>query len=198
MRYLCLIALAAILQGCTAGALDLAKEAPLPQNDGLTTPPWEALVEAGPNAHLDIDFETLNGPVSVAATTTAQPKAPDPSKPQITSVAVPSVKGLKGKGAAELTQSMRSALMKAGWPVVDTPQPDSLSVEGQVLVKPQGANDEVTIIWTVKSPNGKSLGEIKQASEMPKGAVLLGFGEDAQAIAEAGTEGIFDLVAKHQ
>lgn len=211
----------------------------------LNEPPAEYFALAGPDAHREIDFETLNGPGMAAAgldmiappqdpvladaetdpipgeaevaskqppepeqpAETAVAEAPETGKParsaagkqQIRAVAVMPVEGSPHRaGDAELTAAMRRTLAQAGWPVVTRPQADALTIVGRVQVAGQGAEQQVTVRWEVTSPDGRKLGDVKQANRVPKGALDDGWGEAALAVAEAAAMGIFDIVKRIQ
>jgi hypothetical protein len=231
----------------------------------LTAPPAELFAMAAPDAHREIDFETLNGPglgslgldmmagadtvvehedvqpavaevppiagegklarvafndkpsaapppdevETASAAEEEEEAAPPPKKAEaprktkpgqreIRAVAVVPVKGSPGGGDAELTAAMRKTLANAGWPVVDKPQPDALTVVGRVKVEKKGEGQKVSLRWEVQSPDGKSLGDVKQANEVPMGALDQGWGPAAGAVAEAAATGIFDIVKKYQ
>ncbi len=173
-------------------------------------PPTEYFVAAGPDAYKDIDFETLNGPgiVVAAAAVVDEPLPPPdetaaagapPKRTAITAVAVVPVKGSPGTGDAELTAAMRQTLAEAGWPVLAAPRADALTIAGKVeLEKPQGAAQRVALRWTVASPDGRSLGDIKQANSVPAGSLDRGWGENATLVAEAAATGIFDLIKTYR
>jgi hypothetical protein len=169
-------------------------------------PPSEYFVAAGPDAYKDIDLETLNGPRSVeaAAAPVVEPLPPavetaageSGANPNtITAVAVVAVKGSPGAGDAELTAAMRQTLEKAGWPVLKVPRADALTIAGKVDVsKPQGGTQKVALRWTVSTPDGRSLGDIKQANSVPAGSLDQSWGDNAVPVAEAAATGIFDLI----
>lgn len=56
------------------GAYDQIPE-PIPVENPLARPPWEVFVEAGPNAHNELDLETLYGPGAVPAELMAEEQA---------------------------------------------------------------------------------------------------------------------------
>ncbi|MGQ0486036.1 MAG: hypothetical protein ACT4SY_11885 [Hyphomicrobiales bacterium] len=173
-------------------------------------PPSEYFVAAGPDAYKDIDFETLKGPGAVeAAAAPADEPLPLPAETAvaetqaegnaITAVAVVAVKGSPGTGDGELTAAMRRTLAKAGWPVLEAPRADALTIAGEVrLEKPQGASQQVALRWTVSTPDGRSLGDIKQANSVPAGSLDHGWGDNAVPVAEAAATGIFDLIETYR
>ena len=114
---------------------------------------------------------------------------------QIRAVAVMPVKGSPGGGDAELTSAMRKTLSEAGWPVVTKRQPDALTIVGRVKVaNRKGSQQSVSVRWEVQSPDGKTLGDVKQSNDIPKGSLDRGWGRAAFAVAEAAATGIFDIV----
>jgi len=235
----------------------------------LTAPPAELFAMAAPDAHREIDFDTLHGPglgeaaaallagagevvqheeiepsvaavaplqgeatlprVTVSDTPSAAPppdmndtavaayadppadpaassakaskaaeKKLKPGQRAIRAVAVVPVKGSPGEGDAELTAAMRKTLSAAGWPVVSKPQADALTIVGRVKVAAKGENQAVSLSWDVKSPDGETLGSVKQANEVPHGALDGGWGPAATAVAEAAATGIFDIVKSYR
>jgi hypothetical protein len=239
----------------------------------LTAPPAELFAMAAPDAHREVDFDTLHGPgmgeaaaallagasqvveheeieptvasvaplkgesimprVALADTPSAAPPpdvddgmipadepasppsaaeaepetktktktaavSPKPGQKEIRAVAVVAVKGSPGGGDAELTAAMRKTLSAAGWPVVSKPQPDALTIVGRVKVAKKGKSQSVSLNWAVKSPDGKTLGNVKQANEVPAGSLDQGWGPAATAVAEAAATGIFDIVKRYR
>ncbi len=220
----------------------------------LHVPPAEYFAMASPDAHREVDFETLNGPGVAMAdldAETAPPEVPEastafvepipgegemakavaalsadgreaaappdetevagvskPPKPaaktkdagtQIRAVAVMPVKGSPGGGDAELTAAMRKTLSAAGWPVVTKRQPDALTIVGRVKIDDKtSAQQSVSVRWEVQSPDGKTLGDVKQANSVPRGTLDAGWGMAAFAVAEAAASGIFDIVNRFQ
>ncbi|MFN4142589.1 hypothetical protein [Aestuariivirga sp.] len=129
----------------------------------------------------------------------AKPASAKPGQREIRAVAVVPVEGSPGAGDAELTAAMRKTLSAAGWPVVSKPGPDALTIVGRVKVAAKGeSNEAVSVRWEVRSPDGRTLGDVKQANEVPKGALDAGWGPAALAVAEAAAGGIFDIVKRFQ
>lgn len=125
-------------------------------------------------------------------------KTPD-GKRQIRAVAVLAVKGAPGGGNDELTIAMRQTLKEAGWPVLSKPRADALTITGKVDVGPaKGDTQKVALAWTVSSPDGRQLGTISQANDVPSGSLDDGWGDDAFYVAQAAAGGIYDLVKRYQ
>ncbi len=177
----------------------------------LVLPPAHTFMTAGPGAEKEIDLETFNGPNAIApvsedlAAAVAEPKVPpepkanDSNKTEIRVVAVVAVKGSPGSGNSELTEAMRRTLKAAGWPVVNKPRSDSLVIRGKVdLSKVEGAKQKVALRWVVETPQGESLGDVKQANSVPAGSLDHGWGKAAQAVADAAATGIFDIIKRYR
>lgn len=139
-----------------------------------------------------------------AARTPARQATPVPATAKadqqpIRAVAVVPVKGSPGGGDAELTSAMRKILSEAGWPVVSKPQADALTIEGRVKLSAKDAKTQsVALRWLVKTPDGKILGDVKQANDVPAGSLDAGWGGAAPAVAEAAAGGIFDVVKRYR
>ncbi len=212
VRKFCLLLCSFLLVACSGPRLPFEKD--LPAQDAMISPPWEALVKAGPGAEKELDLETLNGPGGQfageatppppvttpppeVALNEQTPKADAPQKTGIVikSVAVPTVQGATGSGNADLTKAMRQVLREAGWPVVNAPAPDALTIRGRVKTSPaNGARQNVSLEWIISTPDGKRLGDIAQANAVQAGSLDKGWGENARFATEAAAEGIFKLI----
>jgi hypothetical protein len=197
-----------LLVACSGPRLPFEKD--LPASDAMVNPPWETLIKAGPGADKELDLETLNGPGGHFANSTAvtppqqieeQPQAAEAeNKPGkkgvvIKSVAVPLVQGAAGSGNVDLTEAMRQVLREAGWPVVNSPAPDALTIQGKVkMAAAKGSSQTVKLEWVVTTPDGKRLGDISQANDVQAGSLDQGWGENARFATEAASEGIFKLI----
>jgi hypothetical protein len=69
---------------------------------------------------------------------------------------------------------------------------------GRVKVATKGEAQSVSLRWEVKSPDGKTLGDVKQANDVPLGSLDQGWGPAALAVAEAAATGIFDIVKRYR
>ncbi|CAN5310327.1 hypothetical protein BH10PSE7_BH10PSE7_21010 [soil metagenome] len=126
-----------------------------------------------------------------------EPPPPENGGHTISAVAVMPVSGAPGNGNGELTSAMRRTLEDAGWPVLSSPRKDALTIVGSVkLSEKSGTTQKVAVAWTVRSPDGRTLGSIKQANQVPAGSLDDGWGKNADYAAMAAATGIFDLVSK--
>lgn len=174
--------------GMAVADMDLIAPAPPSNLADVEAIPGEAQVAAAPQAEDTVPEAEPDSPA-----TKAEAKVP------IRAVAVMQVKGSPGGGDAELTAAMRRTLADAGWPVVTRRQPDALTIVGRVKVAGLGgAQQSVSVRWEVQSPDGKTLGDVKQANQVPAGSLDRGWGQAAFAVAEAAATGIFDIVNRFQ
>jgi hypothetical protein len=209
LRFLAFIFLI-FLSACTGTTSQLEKAAPLPVNEqSLVKPPWEALVKAPPGAQNDLDLETLNGPQASTPLPEIAPQvAPAPpvisSPPKkggtaIRAVAVLNVTGVSAKANAELTAAMRKVLKEAGWPVLEKPRNDALTIKGTVTLDvAQGNAQVVHIHWLVAEPKGKILGDVAQNNQVPAHSLDGTWGNTAGFAAQAAADGIFKLIARYR
>ena len=199
-RYLAILFLL-LLMACGGLNQPFGKVEPPAATPSIMAPPWEAMVAAGPGAANDIDLETLNGPTKTADAVVPE-QAPDlaandSKKVEIKAVAVIPVKGATPKGNDELTRAMRETLSKAGWTVLPKPAKNALTISGHVIIAPPaGTSQSVSLEWDVQTPDGRKLGDVKQANNVPAGSLDAGWGENAGFAAEAAATGIFDLINK--
>jgi hypothetical protein len=187
------------------------------QAAGLPPPP-STMALAGPDAEKQVDLETVYGPdyasimPVVDAYQTAQapadeapvpapqtPTANHTSRPGIHAVAVTRVSGSPGNGNDELLKAMRRTLAAAGWDVLARARPDALSIHGEVGLAPPGNNTQrVTLKWVVAMPDGRVLGTVQQANQVPAGSLDKGWGQTAALATQAASQGIFAVVKKAQ
>ena len=209
MKHALALFCALLLVACSGPELPLSKSQPSDVSaDSLLQPPWEALVKAGPGADKEIDLETLNGPQkqpellleevpdSQEIVATSEPKKISP-KLGDTEIKAVAVLAVAGSGGTELTSAMRKVLQGAGWPVLNSPRGDALSIQGRVaLDAAKDGQQLVHLVWVVSTPKGKVLGEIKQNNPVPAGSLDGGWGENAGFATEAAADGIFKLIEK--
>lgn len=229
MRKFFVLALCILLAACSSGTGLLEKGAPAPVGgDSLVTPPWQTMVRAGPDAAKDIDYETLDGvaqPPTTPPGGVAAPGLPDPTPPAgadasapsspggkpapdatakatgtvISAVAVVPVTGGSAQGSKDLTLAMRKVLRDAGWPVVEAPAPNALTIKGDVkLDAAEGSKQAVHISWVVSSPAGKNVGQVSQNNDVPAHSLDAAWGQTADMAAQAAADGIFKLIEKYR
>jgi len=118
---------------------------------------------------------------------------------EIRAVAVTRVSGSPGRGNSELLHAMRRTLAAAGWPVLKRARKDALTIHGEVaLGKAVSRSQSVRLKWVVAMPDGKVLGTVDQANQVPAGSLDKGWGQTADLAARAASQGIFAVVKKAQ
>jgi hypothetical protein len=192
-----LLLLAGLLAACTDAPQPFSKATVAPARP----PPPDHLVQAGPGAEQEIDYETLHGPGRSEAADAAPSEDPATAEADaegaIQGVAITRVTGAGEAGNGELAGALARVLTDAGWPVRDGPRDNALTIEGDVaLAEPRGDAQTVTLRWTVKAPDGQVLGAVEQVNEVPAGSLDESWGEAADHAALAAAQGIFDLVDK--
>jgi hypothetical protein len=174
MRRLLPILLLLLLGACGTVSQPFGKLEPPERTPPIITPPWEAMVAAGPGASKEIDLETLNGPGKGKAVAEAREDEPSDRKGGrlvIKAVAVVPVKGAKGKGNDELTRAMRQTLTAAGWTVLNAPAKNALTISGRVeMAEASGNLQMVALKWVVQAPDGGKLGDVNQANNVQAGS----------------------------
>jgi hypothetical protein len=141
-------------------------------------------------------------PPAVAATPSpapekAAPANPDPNATAIKAVALLPVVGASPQGNRELTQAMRQVLKQAGWPVLDRPRKDALSIQGRVLLSAAvGPQQTVKLDWAVASPKGKDLGHVSQSNQVPAHSLDGAWGQAADYATQGAADGLFKLIAQ--
>jgi hypothetical protein len=210
-RRAAIVPMLCLLSACAAGNKPFGKPEGDQQSAQQVAPPVEAFKQAGPGAEKELDYETIYGPGVLPPDSTvalndpqAAPAASTETKPkaggtQIAAVAVVPVRGAPGKGNAELTEAMRRTIRSAGWPVLDAPREDALTISGSVaLAPPKGSAQTVSLSWTVSTFKGGVLGTIKQSNDVPAGSLDKSWGKAADYATEAGATGIYDLIKKYR
>jgi len=179
----------------------------------------------GANAAAILAEMGASAPVNAASVDTSAPVPPSPPQPvpaapakvaaapakapvvpakahaarEIRAVAVTRVSGSPGKGNSELLAAMRRTLAEAGWPVLTRARQDALTIHGEVaLAQPASHSQRVVLKWIVAMPDGKVLGTVAQANNVPAGSLDKGWGQTADLAARAASQGIFAVVKKAQ
>jgi hypothetical protein len=107
---------------------------------------------------------------------------------------VPPIAGAPGDGAKTLADAMRNSLRHAGIEVAEGPvatEGNPLTLVGSVALGPIAAKQQdVTILWTLRNPDGKQIGEVKQQNRIPAGTLDGAWGDIAYVVASSATPGI--------
>ncbi len=114
-------------------------------------------------------------------------------------VTIAGVDGVAGAGPQAMARALEYHLKQAGLTVGDSLADDGAIVMGAIEIKPgpmRGGQqlDNLKVSWTVLRPDGRELGVISQANDVPRSALQGALGDLAFLIAEAATPGIIDLL----
>jgi hypothetical protein len=90
-------------------------------------------------------------------------------------------------------------LKDSGWPVLTAPRSDALTIQGRVVLDATADGQQpVHLSWSVITPKGKNLGDVKQNNSVPAGSLDQGWGENASFASQAAAEGIFKLIERYR
>jgi len=107
------------------------------------------------------------------------------------SLSVQECEGAPGDGNRSLRQALREILILAGLPPVSDAASADYLVACHVRVWQDTADSErVTIEWALLAPDGRRLGEVKQANRIPRGQLSQAWGATAHIIAQGGWQGL--------
>ena len=118
-------------------------------------------------------------------------------------VTIAGVDGVAGAGPQAMARALEYHLKQAGLTVGDALADDGAIIMGAIAITPAAARanmmggqaqDNLKVSWTVLRPDGRELGVISQANDVPRGALQGAWGDLAFLIAEAATPGIIDLL----
>lgn len=114
-------------------------------------------------------------------------------------VTIAGVDGVAGAGPQAMARALEYHLKQAGLTVGDTLADDGAIVMGAIEIKPAAIRggppqDNLKVSWTVLRADGRELGVISQANDVPRSALQGAWGDLAFLIAEAATPGIIDLL----
>lgn len=110
-------------------------------------------------------------------------------------VAVGTITGINEAGARDLAAALRYELGRARERVVDQPAPNGLVIDGAItMTRPNRANVNFTVVWTVRRGDGRFLGQARQANSIPVTALERSWGQVALGIASGAAEGIADVI----
>lgn len=117
------------------------------------------------------------------------PEAPDPA------VVLAAVDGAPADGDLKLARAMRQALDQAGVLLVPIPDDSTPVLMGAVHIEPAGdLRRRVEITWTLIRPDGREVGNVGQAEELPRALAEGDWTVLSQAIADAGVPAVVELL----
>jgi len=136
---------------------------------------------------------------AAALAASLQPEAVQISAKPRLGVHIGKVVGAPAGGDGALSRALDYALRGAGIAVLDAPGENSLTVLGEVVVAPKSPEfHSVSIVWTVFTPDGTQLGQIRQENDVPVALLERAWPEIAISVAQGAVEGIADVVDQAQ
>jgi len=164
-----------------------------------TTADWQAL---SPDLRAAIAADAVRGVERYLDEAEGLPP-PVKALPKITILGVDGVAGAIAPMAPQaMARALEYHLKQAGLTVNDTLADDGAIVMGAIALTPaaRGAmpggapQDNLKVSWTVLRSDGRELGVVSQANDVPRAALAGAWGDLAFLIAEAATPGIVDLL----
>ena len=101
--------------------------------------------------------------------------------------------GLPGDGDSALARAMRNALERHGILVVASGGDYIVEAKVTVAAGPPG-QDILAVSWTVRRPDGGSLGAVDQKGAVPAGRLRLPWAELARDVAQGGADGVVQVI----
>ena len=122
--------------------------------------------------------------------------APERYRPRV--VVLP-MDGLPGDGSESLPRALVKALRAADYEVSPQIDQGDLLVLGEVEILPTETSwERISVTWWVVNANdGRDLGQIDQANDLPPGALNKPWGALADGIAQGAVSGIVDLLERY-
>ncbi|HEY4134717.1 MAG TPA: hypothetical protein VGO34_05835 [Alphaproteobacteria bacterium] len=122
-----------------------------------------------------------------------------PEMKALPKVTIAGVDGVPGAGPQAMSRALEYHLKQAGLTVGDNLADDGAIIMGAISVKPAAARggqpqDNLRVAWTVLRADGRELGVISQANDVPHASLQGAWGDLAFLIAEAAAPGIIDLL----
>ncbi|MFN4283815.1 MAG: hypothetical protein ACK4NA_14350 [Alphaproteobacteria bacterium] len=126
-----------------------------------------------------------------------------PDVGELPRVTIAGVDGVPGAGPQAMARALEYHLKQAGLTVGDSIAENGAIVMGAIEIAPAARaaamgggppEDNLKVSWTVLRPDGREIGVISQANDVPRAALAGAWGDLAFLIAEAATPGIIDLL----
>lgn len=107
--------------------------------------------------------------------------------------------GAPGDGNRSLRQALREILILSGQPPVSDPASADYLIACHIKVWQDSAESErVTIEWALLAPDGRQLGEVKQANRIPRGQLAQAWGATAHIVAQGGWQGLSQILERQR
>jgi len=121
-----------------------------------------------------------------------------PVKPPKARIYLRPVKGASKAGAKALTRAFNRLIESSGGDLANTEAGATVAVESTVKISPpKNGQQRVKISWAAYGSDGRELGRISQANNVPAGRLDEPWGSLAYAIASGGVEGVARILDRH-
>jgi len=117
-------------------------------------------------------------------------------------VHIAGIDGAQGAGPQALRRSLEHHLEKAGLTIEETVSDRGVIILGAIETAPSPGRpgsppvESLRVTWTVLRSDGREIGVLRQANDVPRGTLQRPWGDLAYLIAEAATPGIVELLQK--
>lgn len=139
-------------------------------------------------------------PPAATASPASAPAAAAPAAPQgrqALSIYIKPIADAPGDGGGALLTTLTQLMRQRGVTTPAEATPSSLQLQISVRLTDQGTQNQlVEIIWDLQSPEGQSLGQSVQRNVIRRGELDGAWGGRAYAIAEAGLEGLQQIILR--
>lgn len=159
-------------------------------------------VAAGITIPYDFPVELASEQSAAAAAAAASKTTPPqqaiakPAEAQV-KVLVEPVTGAPSDGNRQLTSGMRRALGSNKLVIVDAADAEAFTVVGTVNLTPiDDRTARLVVKWVLKSPSGRTIGDIEQANPVPMAAARGSWAGFGDIVAAAASEGVLELLDK--
>jgi hypothetical protein len=111
-------------------------------------------------------------------------------------VAIDTIAGAPGDGAASLKAAIAAVLQREDVAIVADAKADLRVAAGVTLSPPGAGKEHIKIVWHVRRADGVELGTVAQENDVPKGELDGPWGDVAYNVAVAASGGLMQLVAR--
>jgi hypothetical protein len=136
---------------------------------------------------------------AVALADHLQPNPANGAPVPLRKVVIGQVTGAPGgdSGNRALTRALTYALQRVKVPVVEQADADTLGISGTVKITPKPNRlRNIAFRWAVLNAEGKEIGKVDMANDVPDELVERSWAEIATAVADAAADGIADIVER--
>lgn len=112
------------------------------------------------------------GYVAARLHTTLNPRSSGPALTRTANLAIGTISGAPGDGAADLSRAATAIFSRAGIAMARSDEPPDLILNAEVSLTPiDDSSDLLTLAWSVDAKDGRRVGRLVQESAVPKGTL---------------------------